>query len=87
MLQLTYPETAADTDIGKDEKRLKEILQQVDLEYLLERPNALTQPMAWGEHGRLHTNSQVGEVFTPTAAALQGIFFRWARSSACRSQG
>ena len=65
--QLTYPETAADTDIGKDEKRLKEILQQVDLEYLLERPNALTQPMAWGEHDRLHRHSQVGEVVRPMA--------------------
>ena len=45
--QLTYPETASTTEIGKDAALLKDIFQQVDLEYLLERPNALTEPMAW----------------------------------------
>jgi ABC-type uncharacterized transport system fused permease/ATPase subunit len=45
--QLTYPETASTTEIGKDAALLKSIFQQVDLEYLLQRPNALTEPMAW----------------------------------------
>ena len=45
--QLTYPETASATEIGNDLAALKEIFQQVDLEYLLDRPNVLSQPMAW----------------------------------------
>ena len=59
--QLTYPMQATDVADGQDEDgnlvrkdlvkhpdRLKEILQEVDLEYLMARPDALTGDQDWG---------------------------------------
>ena len=45
---MTYPETADKTDIARNgHARLTEILLQVDLEYLINRPKALDTPQAW----------------------------------------
>ena len=46
--QLTYPETAEKTDVAQNGyARLKEILLEVDLDYLVDRPGALEAPQAW----------------------------------------
>eukprot|EP01051_Picozoa_sp_SAG22_P012762 SAG22_NODE_1357_length_4629_cov_10.880922_1_plen_744_part_10 len=46
--QLTYPMTADKTDIAQNgHARLKEILLEVDLDYLVDRPHALDSPQAW----------------------------------------
>jgi ABC-type uncharacterized transport system fused permease/ATPase subunit len=47
--QLTYPETADRTDLHNNAAKLKEILVEVDLDYLVDRPNALSSGQAWGE--------------------------------------
>lgn len=41
--QMTYPQT----DVDISEERMREILAEVDLEYLLERPGALTEDIIW----------------------------------------
>jgi ABC-type uncharacterized transport system fused permease/ATPase subunit len=46
--QLTYPNTAARTDLHQNATKLKAILLEVDLEYLVDRPGALDRQQAWG---------------------------------------
>lgn len=46
--QLTYPELGDSSRVSKDE--LKDVLQQVDLDYLVERPDVLTTEINWEEH-------------------------------------
>ena len=43
--QMTYPKTDAADELTKD--RMREILAEVDLEYLLEREGALTDDIIW----------------------------------------
>ena len=45
--QLTYPEQGASRDVS--ERQLRNILAQVDLAYLLERPGVLTEETNWEE--------------------------------------